>query len=102
MNTPFSKIIENFTYTNDTTEKNISENFTDNVDDLIKETLEQVQRQVLNDSSISYANRNKEIVTILYQKGIFNLKDAVIKIAKLLGISKNTVYMHIRNIGERQ
>ena len=29
--------------------------------------------------------------------GIFNMKDSVVKGAALLGISKNTVYMHIRN-----
>ena len=44
--------------------------------------------------------KNKEIVAILYQKGIFNLKDSVITIANHLGISKNTVYMHIRNMNK--
>jgi predicted transcriptional regulator YheO len=27
------------------------------------------------------------------------MKDAVVKVADYLGISKNTVYMHIRNVG---
>lgn len=44
-----------------------------------------------------YLNQNKEIVIRLYDQGIFNLKDSVIKIADRLGISKNTIYLHIRN-----
>ncbi len=48
----------------------------------------------------SSSNKNKEIVSILYQKGIFNLKDSVVTIADHLGISKNTVYMHIRNMNK--
>ena len=42
--------------------------------------------------------RCKEIISILHQKGIFNLKDAVVKVAHCMGISKNTVYMHVRNL----
>ena len=43
------------------------------------------------------ANKNKEIICLLHQKGIFNIKDSVVKISELLNISKNTVYLHIRN-----
>ena len=50
------------------------------------------------DSAISSINKNKEIIFRLYQQGIFNLKDAVITIAEALGISKNTVYLHLRNL----
>ncbi|WP_349667942.1 helix-turn-helix domain-containing protein, partial [Lacrimispora sp.] len=41
----------------------------------------------------------KEIINILCQQGVFTLKDAVVKVAEYLDISKNTVYMHIRNAG---
>ena len=58
----------------------------------------EASQKVQNDSAISNANKNKEIVSILYQRGIFNLKDAVVKVAGLMGISKNTVYMHVRNL----
>ena len=40
--------------------------------------------------------------SLLYQRGIFNIKDAVLKVASLLGISKNTVYLHIRNLKEQE
>lgn len=77
---------------------NVSEKFVENVHDLISETVNEIREQVQKDSSVSSVNKNKEIITLLYHKGIFNLKDGVIKAAKLLGISKNTVYMHIRNL----
>lgn len=75
-----------------------TETFTENVDDLIETALADVKDNILNDASVPTQNKNKEIVTALYQKGIFNLKDSVIKVADRLNISKNTVYMHIRNL----
>ena len=51
----------------------------------------------MEDISITASNKNKMIVYLLDDYGIFNIKDAVIKVASLLNISKNTVYMHLRN-----
>lgn len=79
-----------------------TENFTDNTDELIENVLYKIQHQVLNDLAVSPQNKNKEIITQLYQRGIFNIKDSVLKVASLLGISKNTVYMHIRNLKEQE
>ncbi|MEG0176970.1 helix-turn-helix transcriptional regulator [Anaerorhabdus sp.] len=73
------------------------ENFVENSNELIESTLDSVRTKVLNDSSIAPSNKNKMIVYILDDYGIFNIKDAVIKIADILEISKNTVYMHLRN-----
>lgn len=79
-----------------------TENFADNTDELIENVLYKIQHQVMTDFSISPQNKNKEIITQLYQRGIFNIKDAVLKVASLLGISKNTVYLHIRNLKEQE
>lgn len=79
-----------------------TENFADNTDELIENVLYKIQHQVLNDLAVSPQNKNKEIITQLYQRGIFNIKDSVLKVASLLGISKNTVYMHIRNLKEQE
>ena len=68
------------------------------MDELIETALADVKDMILNDTSIAASNKNKEIVTALYKRGIFNLKDSVVKVAERLGISKNTVYMHIRNL----
>ncbi len=75
----------------------IMENFTDNVDDLVSDALEEAKNKILHNPAISVANKNKEIICLLHQKGIFNIKDSVVKISELLNISKNTVYLHIRN-----
>ena len=50
------------------------------------------------DATVSNSLKNKEIVLRLNEKGIFKLKNAVVTVANLLGISKNTVYLHLRNI----
>ena len=73
------------------------ENFATNAEDLIISTLESLRARVFSDDSILPSNRNKVIVEELYDKGLFKLKDAVIIVAQQLGVSKNTVYMHIRN-----
>ncbi|EPF4338239.1 helix-turn-helix transcriptional regulator [Enterococcus faecalis] len=74
-----------------------SEHFSDNIDELITTSLTKVKQAVESDPNVSHLNQNKEIVIRLYNQGIFNLKDSVIKIADRLGISKNTIYLHIRN-----
>ena len=74
------------------------ESFTDNVDELIGQTVGDIRKQVLDDPAVSQQNKNKEIVSRLNEKGIFNLKDAVVKVAALLQISKNTIYLHLRSL----
>lgn len=76
----------------------LSETFTDDVDQLIINVLEEAKSKVLNNESIASVNKNKEIIAVLHAKGIFSLKDAVNKVATMLNITKNTVYMHVRNL----
>ncbi len=77
------------------------ESFSQNVDDLISEAVAEIQKEIMDDDDISLNNKNKEIVVRLEEKGIFNIKDAVIQVAEQLNISKNTVYMHLRNQRKR-
>lgn len=72
--------------------------FSHNPGALISQSLAAARETVCKDPCVSPNNRNKEIIAILYKKGIFNLKDSVVKVAELLHLSKNTVYMHIRNL----
>jgi len=99
---PFSKFIGNFFPPADlTSSRHSSENFVDDSAELIREAVLQVRNEVLSDPGITAQNRNREIVTRLSARGIFRLKDSVIKCAELLGISRNTVYMHLRSaVGE--
>lgn len=75
-----------------------SETFNKNADGLLISALEDAKAQIYGDKSVNASNKNKEIIRLLYQRGIFNIKDAVASVAEDLGISKNTVYLHLRNI----
>lgn len=79
----------------------IHETFSQSSSDLLEQTIQTVRQEVLMDSSITSTNKNKEIIFRLYQQGIFHLKDAVITIADALNISKNTVYLHLRNLEKK-
>lgn len=96
LNTPLNHILQNFyPPMGNHTE---TERFVDNTEELILAAIEEVRKEVISDPTVSGINKNKEIVTRLHGRGVFNLKDAVVKTADFLGISKNTVYMHLRNI----
>jgi len=100
-NIPFSSILEKFAFDASVSQPvfpEIRENFAENTDELIETSLAEIKNTIMNDLSVSSQNKNKEIIIELYNRGIFNIKDSVIKVATLLGISKNTVYMHIRNL----
>lgn len=99
MNTAFQNVINSFVPPrSEQNDLHCVESFVTDADDLILQTALQVKTEVLNNPQISTGNKNREIVSRLHSQGIFNLKDGVIKTANALGISKNTVYMHLRNI----
>lgn len=81
--------------------ENIVETYANSSDDLILSSIEEVRLEICNNPSIPITNRNKEIITLLNQRGIFRLKDSVFTVAKVLGITKNTVYLHLRNLNGR-
>ena len=97
MNTPIHDILQTMLPVPAPPVNTPKENFAENSDELIETALEAVKNEIYADQSISASNKNKHIVYQLDERGIFNIKDAVVKVANLLGISKNTVYMHIRN-----
>lgn len=99
MNTPLANVLSAFLPPAAAAqEPPVEESYVEDVEDLIAQAVAEASQRVQQDSSISNTNKNKEIVSILQQKGIFNLKDAVVKVADHMGISKNTVYMHVRNL----
>lgn len=100
LNTPLLSFMQNFTPMAKAESENISETFVENIEDLMLNALDDAKKAVYSNLSISSSNKNKEIIALLYQRGIFNLKDSVLTIANHLGISKNTVYMHIRNMNK--
>ncbi len=97
MNVPFIDLMNSYVPDSALNSHSFTETYTQNPDELIESTLEEEKLSVLSDSTILPSNKNKIIIERLYDKGIFQLKDSVIKVEKLMGISKNTIYMHIRN-----
>jgi predicted transcriptional regulator YheO len=70
-----------------------TETFASSVDDLVAQVIAKVDR----DPGLGSNVRNKAIVHRLCDMGIFEIKDAAQLVAELLGISRHTVYLHIRN-----
>ncbi|STJ78189.1 putative DNA-binding transcriptional regulator [Escherichia coli] len=52
--------------------------------------------EVNADRNVSNKRQNRQIVLNLYEKGIFDIKDAINQVADRLNISKHTVYLYIR------
>ncbi|WJD83579.1 helix-turn-helix transcriptional regulator [Priestia megaterium] len=98
--TPIGNIIKGFCAPDNNSSP--VETFSDNIEELILNAVDDSKNKIYNDASISSTNKNKEIITHLYNRGIFSLKDSVIMVANCLGISKNTVYMHIRTLNGKE
>jgi predicted transcriptional regulator YheO len=96
LDSPIQSLLQNFSLVPQA--DYVTENFTNESDELISRSLEKVKAGVNGDDTVPLSRKNKEIITILYHKGIFKLKNAVQAISSDLGISKNTVYLHIRTL----
>lgn len=98
LNTPFSSILESFIPPQQAIPITIPEQYHKTTSDLFEGIFGSIQSKVMSDSTITFSNKNKAIVEQLYAQGIFNLKDSALHVADALNISKNTVYLHLRNI----
>lgn len=79
-------------------ETNDSVNFASSVEDLVAQTIESTIDEIQTDRNIANNNKNRQIVTTLFEKGIFDIKDAINQVAERLDISRHTVYLYIRQI----
>jgi predicted transcriptional regulator YheO len=94
LDSPISSLVQNFSLTQSV--EFVTENFINDSEELVKRSLEKVKAEVLADDDIYISQKNKEIITRLYHQGIFKLKNAIPFISGELGVSKNTVYLHLR------
>jgi predicted transcriptional regulator YheO len=99
LDSPLTSLLRNFSPAAPT--EYIAENFISDSNELIARSLEKVKAEVMSDETVPVSQKNKEIITLLYYQGIFKLKDAVQTVSRDLGISKNTVYLHIRALEEK-
>ncbi|EYU13901.1 MULTISPECIES: helix-turn-helix transcriptional regulator [Photorhabdus] len=98
LNTPMYKFFsEIFNRHNENESIIMTENFATDVDETIREAIYKAKSQVEHSKeSISASQKNKSIIELLYNDGIFKLKGAVPAVSRTLGIAKNTVYMHLK------
>ncbi|QIM62003.1 hypothetical protein A1D29_00995 [Pasteurellaceae bacterium Orientalotternb1] len=73
-------------------------NFASSVEDLVAQTIENTLEEIQNNRNVANNNKNRQIVTALFEKGIFDIKDAINQVAERLDISRHTVYLYIRQI----
>ena len=59
--------------------------------------MEQEEQQLIRQAAEGQEQAFEQLV-LRHQKGIYNLKDSVQITANILMMSKNTVYMHLRNL----
>lgn len=98
MDSPLSEILQSLTGSNSAHTEH--EHFASTTTDTISEAVNDARSQVMLNSNIPAVNKNKELIRILYEKGIFRIKDSVVEVANALSISKNTVYLHLRSISK--
>jgi len=75
-----------------------SVNFASSVEELVSQTVEHTIEEVNADRLVANNNKNRQIVASLFEKGIFDIKDAINLVADRLDISRHTVYLYIRQI----
>ena len=63
-----------------------SEMFVQNLDDLLLSVTCRIRDQIYADESITARNKTKEIVKALDQEGLFEVKNSVSRIAKILNL----------------
>ena len=97
MNTSIASVISTLMKTDEGVSLSRGENFADSPSQLVGDTIAETKRVVMANADIPVHDKNKEIVAQLYSKGFFKLKNSVVECAESLGISKNTVYLHIRS-----
>ena len=99
LDAPFSKIIENYTLPGFLTATSVPFHASSNsYDEYLYETIDSTKQTVMNNHDIPSKYKRKEIIRILNDIGVFNVKKGVMVCAEALGITITTIYMHIRNL----
>ncbi|CAH0542895.1 Transcriptional regulator DauR [Vibrio marisflavi CECT 7928] len=96
LDAPFAQILQSFMPDQEAKEAASSVNFASDVEELVDQTVERTIEEINSDKSVSNNTKNRQIVMELYDKGIFDIKDAINRVADRLNISKHTVYLYIR------
>jgi predicted transcriptional regulator YheO len=74
------------------------EHFPTEIPDLVHRSLEDVMMGINTKTGISAAEKNRLIIMELFQRGIFEIKGAIDSVAGEMGVSKYTIYHHLREM----
>ncbi len=80
----------------DRVSKDVTEHFSLTVEELVNQSFEAVMSRMGSQRGRAPSQKNKAAVTELYNRGIFKITGAIDITAKLMGISRYTVYNYIR------
>lgn len=97
LDVPLSQFIQGLIPT-ETDNQTSAVNFASSVEELVAQTMEKTIEEITSDRLVANNNKNRQIVISLYEKGIFDIKDAINMVAERLDISRHTVYLYIRQI----
>ena len=64
----------------------------------IPQAVVQAKQAVELNANIPSSQRNKAIISELNEQGLFRVKNSVEMVSKELGLSANTVYLHLRSL----
>lgn len=96
INAPFHEFVAEFFPTPQQAEKHTPETFANSVEELVAQTVDNTIAEINRDPTVANNAKNRFIVTQLFEKGIFDIKDSINLVADKLNISKHTVYLYIR------
>ena len=95
LDTPLSTLLRSFGP--DAAPPETAEVYVQNTGEMISSAIARACARVDADGFANSPLRNREIVARLYEAGIFSVKEAVALVADALGLSRNTVYLHLRH-----
>ncbi|SKA53226.1 Predicted transcriptional regulator YheO, contains PAS and DNA-binding HTH domains [Enterovibrio nigricans DSM 22720] len=93
---PFPEIIKTLMPDMAHSPMSVSENFSASAGDVIDQALNQAIVEVEADVSITPKGKNKAITKLLFENGIFELKEATAIVSERLGITRHAIYKYLR------
>lgn len=93
---PFPEIVKTLMPQFHVSQTLVSETFSNNANDVIKQALSTAMQEVDQDETVSAKGRNKAIIRCLFDNGVFELKETTTQVSEQLGISRQAVYKFIR------
>lgn len=93
---PFPEIIKTLLPNFNENQLMLTENFGQNPTDVIIKAINNATKEVDANLKITPKGRNKAISKILFDGGIFELKEAIVLVAHELGITRHAIYKFLR------